>query len=509
MFLDSAALGVVDGASWGVGDLARELRGLGALALLVLLPGLVLVRARWTAVPSLSLSFWIASWWWLGLLDVGRRRFILATLAGFLILAGLRVLRPWRAPRPSLAALAVLAGAVALGLPYLLEPVPSGADGSFRALQALLMVWRDGMPSSYEPLLPAAGFGASPPGLPGLAADVSLLSGLPAYRATVLVSLAARGLLVLSLFALLRPRGTAVAAVASTSAVVSAAWLQRWLYPAGDVPSLAVALVAASATVVSGGGGHRGLAAGVLFGAAVVSDPVAAAAGGLAAALLSGGAGSIPRNRSGCSAVYWGSLAAVLVAGPFLWKLAPALAAGNVSLGDAALIAALAAVPVPLAGGLVALSRELAVRDSSKGALRRGRGPALAAALLACALTGASRGARWGRAPHTGGDDLRAMSWLARHARQSDVVCNLHDGPAVWIPAVAGRAVTRPHLAGPFPPSPRADAHRCVWVYASAIDHGRVAFESGTVRILDARPAASPEVTTFDTPPRNLVPSSP
>ena len=51
-------------------DLAAEARGLLALAALLLLPGLVIVRAPWTAVPFLSVSFWIVSWWW----GLGRRR---------------------------------------------------------------------------------------------------------------------------------------------------------------------------------------------------------------------------------------------------------------------------------------------------------------------------------------------------------------------------------------------------------------------------------------------------
>ncbi len=46
-------------------DVLVEARGLLTLGVLLLLPGLLVVRAPWTAVPFLSAAFWIVSWWWL------------------------------------------------------------------------------------------------------------------------------------------------------------------------------------------------------------------------------------------------------------------------------------------------------------------------------------------------------------------------------------------------------------------------------------------------------------
>ena len=58
------------------------------------------------------------------------------------------------------------------------------------------MAWRDGMPATYEPLLPIGSFGAHAPGLPFLAGDMALLSGLAPHRAVLMVALASFGLLV-------------------------------------------------------------------------------------------------------------------------------------------------------------------------------------------------------------------------------------------------------------------------------------------------------------------------
>ena len=484
--LDGMALGALDGASWGVGDLARELVGVGALALLLLFPGLALARARWTAVPFLSLSFWIASWWWIGAMGGGRRRFLLVLLAGFLVLAGLRLLKPWLAERPSVASLAVLGGAAALALPHVLEPVPFGSDSSFRALQALLLVWRDGMPSSYEPLLPAAGFGASPTGLAGLAADVTLLSGLPVYRATVLVSHAGCGLLALALFALLRSREEVAAAAGALVAVTSAVGLQLAMSPDSEVSWLASALVVASATIAGAGGAHRGLAAGVLLGAAMVTEPFVAVFG--LAAMAVAKPGLVGRDEAGLSALLWGSVAAIIVAAPFLWTIAIGLAAGTVSFEGQASTTALAVMPVAIAGLVLPAMRR--GRHASAETRRRYRRPVLGVALLASLATGAAAGVRRGGAQGVTGDDLQAMLWLVRHTRQSDAVCNTGEGGGPWIPGVAGRAVTRPRRAGPFPPVPQ-DRTRgsCQWIYTSGSGHGQSAFESGPVRILNARSA--------------------
>jgi len=72
--------------------------GLLALALLSLLPGTLVVRAPWTAVPALSLAFWALGAWWPPL--AGRGRFLAAALLAFGLLALLRLLPKHEVPPP-------------------------------------------------------------------------------------------------------------------------------------------------------------------------------------------------------------------------------------------------------------------------------------------------------------------------------------------------------------------------------------------------------------------------
>jgi len=71
-------------------DLAAEARGLLALGALLLLPGLVIVRAPWTAVPFLSAAFWIVSWWW----GLPRLAFLHGAVVAFALLVLLRLFQP-------------------------------------------------------------------------------------------------------------------------------------------------------------------------------------------------------------------------------------------------------------------------------------------------------------------------------------------------------------------------------------------------------------------------------
>src|SRR3972149_6535671 len=61
-----------------------------ALAL-ALLPGLVVVRAPWTAVAPLSLAFWTLGAWWPPFAGPGRSRILVVSLAASLVLALLRL----------------------------------------------------------------------------------------------------------------------------------------------------------------------------------------------------------------------------------------------------------------------------------------------------------------------------------------------------------------------------------------------------------------------------------
>jgi len=313
---------------------AAEITGLLSLAGLLLLPGLLIVRAPWTYVPFLSASFWIASVWWVDLAGASRLRFLWAALACFTILGSLRLLRLGRPSVPAWPAALVAACACARLAPYFMWPVAPGADMSLHSLSTLLMVWRDGVPKTYEPLLPISTFGAYTPGLHGLAADVSLLSGLPAYRSAFLAGVAAYGLLQIALYALLlRSFDRRVAALASVLALGMARAPQSFFGWGGNPSVLALAmLTAAAALLASGRSRAPAVAAGLMLAAAVVSHAMMAAAA--AAALLPWVAylwwSAAPTERPAVVARF--ALAggvALAAAAPFLLQLDFTLSAGE------------------------------------------------------------------------------------------------------------------------------------------------------------------------------------
>src|ERR1700682_526197 len=134
--------------------LTPDARAAVALAVLLALPGLFVVRSPWRAMPLLSLSFWVLSWTWLG--GLSRSRWLHASLVAFAALAVLRLVRggPWPSPSRALALLAIVAGA--LLVPFLLWPLAPGWRMPLESASALLVSWRDGWPASFPPLLPAA-----------------------------------------------------------------------------------------------------------------------------------------------------------------------------------------------------------------------------------------------------------------------------------------------------------------------------------------------------------------
>lgn len=256
------------------------------LAALLLLPGFLVVRAPWTAVPFLSLFFWIVSWWWLPF--GGRGRFLAAALVTFTLLAVLRLVR-FRPARPSWPSLVAVAAALLRASAGLVPIAGTGAD--LDLIPAQLMVWHDGLPATYVPLREAGNFGAHPHGMDALAADLSLLSGLAVPRSVALAAAVARGLSSLGVYALLAGRlglGPAALITASVAVVVS---LLEALTGGGDPSwSLALGFVLTGAGLILSGRSRSGaVAAGALGGAALITAPavVAAvlAAGAIAAAL--------------------------------------------------------------------------------------------------------------------------------------------------------------------------------------------------------------------------------
>jgi hypothetical protein len=293
-----------------------------SLAALLLLPGLLVVRAPWTAVPFLSLFFWIASWWWLP--SVGRARFVGAALAAFVLAAVLRLLR-FDGRRPSWPPLLALAAALLhaaislMSAPARLETVP-----------AQLMVWHDGLPKTYLPLREAGSFGGHPHGLDGLAADLAQLSGLGVARAVALASAAARGLSSIGLYALLvRLSAPATAALATLGVSIFAGFLEAVGPGVAPASSLALGFVlTASGLLARSRSRSAAVGAGAFVGAAAMAAPsvvgVGIAAGVAVAALAWTRIPEDQREARRRRLLLAGAVAAV-TAVPFLLRVGSAL----------------------------------------------------------------------------------------------------------------------------------------------------------------------------------------
>jgi hypothetical protein len=203
--------------------LPPDARAFAIAAALAALPGVLVVRAPWRAVPLVSLAFWVTSWWWL--FGASRTGFLHASLAVFAALSLFRVIRPGPLPRRGGAQLMVVVTAVVLAGFQARRTIPSGMDAPIDALSAQLLAWHDGWPVSFEPLSPRRPFEAS--GLAAVGADVILLSGAPAHRALAAMAAVADVALLLALWSLAclrlpHGRAAAVAAAALLPAVVMA-----------------------------------------------------------------------------------------------------------------------------------------------------------------------------------------------------------------------------------------------------------------------------------------------
>jgi hypothetical protein len=461
-------------------EVLADAPGLLALSALLLLPGLLVVRAPWTAVPVLSVSFWTVSWWWLP--GAGREGFLRAALLIFLLTVSLRLLKPLGLRPPRGPAVLVAVAALARIAPFFLWPVAPGPDMSFHALTALVMVWRDGLPVTYEPLLPLHTFGAYPPGLHALAADLALLSGMAPHRAVFLVSLAGQGLLHVAAFALLKRFLAAPAAGWAAVFAVGLVRLPTALLGLGEGTSvLALALVlAASAHLVRGSDRSPAVAAGLFLGAAAVCHPPLMGAGALTLGL------ALRRRRADgqehAGRLWLAAFVALLAAGPFLLRL-PLGRLGltrllqRVDVRGVALPALALAAAVVLAFGIDRLMRGRAL------AARRMTLLLLAVATCECARRDALVQPRL-----VTGDDLVAMAWIGENTRPLDLICNRDRPSGLWIPALAGRAIREPWLPLLYRDDPEARPRGpCAYTYATDPSDlaARRVFRSGPVVVLE------------------------
>jgi hypothetical protein len=445
---------------------------LAALALLVLLPGLLVARAPWTAVPALSLAFWAVCAWWPPFAWASRGRALTALLLASGCLALLRLLprhevppppgfepppappRPARPglPPPALASpssLLVLLAALALLLPALRSWHAPGPSLAFATTEARLVVWRDGPPLSAEPLLPLQPFGAYAPAVATLAADLSLLSGADPARCVLLLLLVAAGLALVGLFALhaawAAPRSAAFGALLALAVAPWPLWLEPW----GAGEALVALAFALPALALLAGHASRSsaVAASLLLAAGLLAQP-------LLTLLLLAGCSVVRGSRGGRGARLVRPAAALalglVLAAPGLWPLARALsprelAAVLTSPRAGALVALCCALP------LLALAPSL-VQRLAEGATLRGR-VASAVLAFACGALLLARLDAWVAAGQLPPATRQALSRAALGTTPVDALC-APEGVRDWVPALVGRAAGEP---GPWIPAVYAD----------------------------------------------------
>ena len=441
-----------------------------SLAALLLLPGLLVVRAPWTAVPALSLAFWTLTAWWPPLASLGRGRFLSAALLALGLLSLLRLLPKHEVPPPpgwtppravppparpglppprlaSAASLLVLTASLALLAPVPLWHHAPGPRLAFQTTTARLLLWRDGVPATAEPLVPLAPVGAHAPAVATLAADASHLSGLDPTVSVLLVAVAAAGLLVVGLFALhatwAPPRAAALGALVGLAAAPWPGTLAPW----GEGEALLALAVALPAAALLLGHASRSsaVAAGLLLAASALAQPVLAATVALACTVA---ANLSPREGRSRLAFSW--IVALLLAAPGLWPLVRSL---SLREAEATLLSVHPRELLPFALGLVLVT--LAPLLFLRLADPRSREARLVTAALATVATVllVARVHGWiasGQLPQP------VEAALLRVAAETDplqVVC-APEGARDWVPALAGRAAGEP---GPWIPSVYAD----------------------------------------------------
>jgi hypothetical protein len=434
------------------------------LVALLLLPGLLVVRAPWTAVPALSLAFWALSAWWPPLATLGRGRFVAAALTAFLLLFLLRLLpkhevppppgwtpppfaappaRPGRRPPPlaSAASLLVLAAALALLVPLPLWRHAPGPRLAFQTTAARLLVWRDAVPATAEPLLPLSPVGAHAPALATLAADASRVSGLDPARSVLLVVVLAAGLLLVGLFALhatwAPPRAAALGALVGLAAAPWPGALEPW----GDgeaVLALGLALPAA-ALILGHASRSSAVASGLLLAASALAQPVIAATVLVACTVAAHLGPREGRSRPALSAIL-----ALALAAPGLYPLVRSL---SLREAEGILLSVGPRELLPFALGLVlaAFAPLLFLRLSAPS--RGGRTATAALAIVGTALL-LARVHGWIASGQLPVPVRAALVRVAAETAPLQSVC-APEGARDWVPALGERAAGEP---GPWVP---------------------------------------------------------
>lgn len=159
---------------------------------------------------GLSISFWIASFWFLLYIPISLTTYFIA-----IVLITIMILGYFLFKRKPLANISVksydfilivlfLLLAVLRFLPMHYAIAPAGADMSMHTYITELIVNKNGIPENYSPILGIDKFDSFPVGFHTVSALISLLSSIPAYQSTFIVSCLTYILITLFLFVFLK-----------------------------------------------------------------------------------------------------------------------------------------------------------------------------------------------------------------------------------------------------------------------------------------------------------------
>ncbi len=197
-------------------ELAISVLEMIKLVFILLFPGILFSSARSEKRELLrdiaymlfiSLSYWIISAWIIKSIGMTLSTFFWLTIAIVITAILLRraSIRIALSKSETLPIIIFLAVMILKFIPYFtMLAGPGVGDMTEHTYPVQLILMNDGIPDSYEPLLPIQHFGAYAAGFHTLAAIISLSSDIEPYRATFLLSILTHILITLGFYALLR-----------------------------------------------------------------------------------------------------------------------------------------------------------------------------------------------------------------------------------------------------------------------------------------------------------------
>jgi hypothetical protein len=243
---------------------------------------------------------------------------------------------------------------------------------------------------------------------------------------------------------------------------------------------LALAFVTAAVAVgIRGRGWPSSVAAGGLLAAGVVTTSGTALMALVLAGLAAPAAGGAARRRLSAERSRLG-----LALGVTVIALVPVLSGGG--LRAPGLTWDLPRLGAALGFALAVVLAAVSLRDRSR------RGPAWAlgavALVVACGSLVSS-----GRRILLDEDDLEAMAWIREQTPPLAVICIQPGSSGIWIPALAGRAVSQPYVPSSLVARPVLNPGRgCSHAFRSRSDHpgtgGKLLFRKGDSEIVALSP---------------------